>query len=540
MGGTRGHATGPATEEPPCGYSGVSDSPRGNDLKSRSHHWLHALAAACLLATGGPSAAATAPSRTEIPQLVDDGRKALLDENYAKAGELLESVIRSEDFSAADSAVQFRAFLFASLAAAARQDYLSAHEFMMAATQYSQATPEQWMLRARYAAIVEDVADAGASLTAVAELRPAELQKDENQQFTSRVGWQLSRQTALRSQFVALLNALFAARFTLSYGLQPSGLWQELILDALQRQDLARAREVVTRVDDTSSLLAMRIDKRFDALVQAEPARFDLAAAMKRRSEALKAIVAEHPRKLSPLISYDYALMDEGRYQEVLKLTDAALKKVAKAKGKNPPYDDLDESLNWIYNHKASALRSLGKWSEALVVMEKARLESEHGSPNVSQAINLGSHYIDAGQPQKALGVLGDIDWARSMSAYGRMQLQYVRYRAYLQLDDQEEARNVLAYLREHHEDAEDTWLLAMLASGDLDGAAALMISQLHDPQTRASTLRDAQEYRLLPLQPRMEEARARWEKLVTRADVMAAINEVGRREKVPVYDTPH
>lgn len=509
-------------------------------MKSRSNNRLPWLTAAFLMFLGSQAQAATAPSGTEIPQLIDEGRKALLDENYAKASAVLESVIRSEGFAAADSVVQFRAFLFASLAAAARQDYLSGHEFMMAATQYTQATPEQWMLRARYAAIVEDLADAGASLTTVAQLRPAELQKEENQQFASRVAWQLSRKPELRGQFLALLNALFAVRFTVTYGQQPSGLWQELILDALQEQDLARAREVLTRVDATDSLLAMRIDKRFDALVQAEPARFDLGAAMKQRSKTLERVVAENPRKLSPLVSYGYALMDEGRYQDVLTLADAALRKVAKAKDKNPPFDDLDESLSWIYNHKASALRSLGKWSEALGVMEQARLESEHGSPNVSQAINLGFHYLDAGQPQKALEAIGDIDWARSMSGYGRMQLQYVRYRAYLQLGNPAEASSVLAYLREHHEDAEDTWLLAMLDSGDMDGAAALMISQLRDPQTRASALRDAQEYRQLPLQPRMEEARARWEKLVTRADVMAAINEVGRREKVPVYDTPH
>jgi hypothetical protein len=50
--------------------------------------------------------------------------------------------------------------------------------------------------------------------------------------------------------------------------------------------------------------------------------------------------------------------------------------------------------------------------------------------------------------------------------------------------------------------------------------------------------LRDAQEYRPLPLQPRMEDARVRWETLVTRPDVLAAINEVGRREKVPIYES--
>ena len=34
-------------------------------------------------------------------------------------------------------------------------------------------------------------------------------------------------------------------------------------------------------------------------------------------------------------------------------------------------------------------------------------------------------------------------------------------------------------------------------------------------------------------------EALARWEKLVTREDVATAINEVGRREKAPMYNVP-
>ena len=44
---------------------------------------------------------------------------------------------------------------------------------------------------------------------------------------------------------------------------------------------------------------------------------------------------------------------------------------------------------------------------------------------------------------------LDGIDWAHSLSPYGRMQLQYVRYRAHLQLSaNVQEADNVLAYLR--------------------------------------------------------------------------------------------
>jgi hypothetical protein len=500
----------------------------------RANCWLLVL----FLIAGQP-ANAQPPPRAYTIQLIEQGRQALLADQYVEAGKSLEAAIRSEAFAAIDPEAQYRAFVFASLAASGREDYLGAHEFMMAATHFSEATPAQWLLRARYASWVDAWADAGASITKVAQLWPAELQNEDENRFASRVAWQMVRDPASRPQLLALLNALFAANFTVAFAQQPSGLWQELILEALEKEDLARAREIVARVDDTDTLLGMRIDKRFAALMQAEPKRFDLDAAMKHRSKVLEKIVVGNPRKLKAFVAYGYALLDEGRHAEVLERSDAILKKVASSNGKKSlPYDDLDDSLSWVYNHKAAALRALGRWNDALAVMEQGRLKVEDGSNNVSQAINLGFHYNDAGQPAKALQVLDGIDWARSLSPYGRMQLQHVRYRAYLQLGNEAEAGNVLAYLRQHHDDAEDTWLLAMLDSGDMDGAAELMISQLKDPQKRGTALRDAQEYRSLPLQPRMEDARVRWETLVTRPDVLAAINEVGRREKVPIYES--
>ncbi len=330
-------------------------------MKTHLNYWplVLLLAGAPVFSPASAQSAAT-PSRSEVFELIEQGRQALLADKFAESGKLLESAIRSEAFSGIDPTAQYRAFLFASLAASGREDYLGAHEFLIAATQYSDATPAQWLLRARYASWVDAWADAGASLTTVAQLWPAELQKEENNQFASRVGWHISRDPLARTQYLALLNALFAARFTVSFGQQPSGFWQELILEALQHDDLARARELLARVDATDSLLAMRIDKRFDALVQAEPKRFDLDAAMKHRSMLLERIVAANPRKLNAFIAYAYALMDEGRYTEVLKHCDAVLKKVAKAKGKTAPYDDVGEALNWVYNHKAGALRARG------------------------------------------------------------------------------------------------------------------------------------------------------------------------------------
>jgi tetratricopeptide (TPR) repeat protein len=335
------------------------------------------------------------------------------------------------------------------------------------------------------------------------------------------------------------LNALFAADFTLEWGSQPDGLWRDLITDALEKGNLRRAREISKRLQSASTLLHMRVDRRFDSLVRAEPRIFDLPAAIERERKRLAKAAAANPRSLSVRVQYGYALLDAGRFAELLTMTDEVIARTTAAPEGSPPYDDIADELNWIYNHKAAALRALGRWDEALAVMVAGRLEPEKGSVNVSQAINLGSHYVDYARPREALGAIEGIDWAHSLSPYGRMQLQHVRYRAYLQLGDTRQADDVFAYLREHREDAEDTWQAALLDSGDFDGAATLLVARLRDPVQREHALVVVQEYKPLPRLPKQAENLARWEKLVSRADVTAAIGEVGRREKAPMYDVP-
>jgi hypothetical protein len=117
------------------------------------------------------------------------------------------------------------------------------------------------------------------------------------------------------------------------------------------------------------------------------------------------------------------------------------------------------------------------------------------------------------------------------------MQLQYVRFEAYLQLGDRAEAEKVFAYLRENKLDASGTWQDAMLEWGDLDGAAAQYIARLQDPEQRSHALLAAQRFIPVPRLPREAEDIARWQALLDRPDVSVAINQVGRREKVPLFE---
>ena len=284
----------------------------------------------------------------------------------------------------------------------------------------------------------------------------------------------------------------------------------------------------------------MRVDRRFDALVRAEPRAFDLSAAIERERKRLAKLVAANPRSLSVRVQYGYSLLTAGRFAELLKLSDDVIERNAASPEGSPAFDDIPDQLNWIYNHKAASLRALGRWEEALAVMEAGRRTEEEGSVNVSQAINLGWHYVDFGRPQDALEALDGIDWGHSLSPYGRMQLQHVRFRAYLQLANAKEADDVLAYLREHREDAEGTWQLVLVDAGDFDAAAALLIARLRDPAKRYEALGEVQHLRAAAATTETgRRAGALGEARVPRRMSPRRSPKSGGASSAPMYDVP-
>jgi len=478
------------------------------------------------------------PAKRDVFEVIERGRQALLADKYQEAATAIEEALTMDEFLTLERPAQFRVFLFGAFADRGREDYLGAHEFMVLATEFPDANAEHWLMRAQYASLVDAWPDAAIAVTTMAKRWP-EFIADADDQLIGRIAFRANHDGKHKAEKIELLKALFAAKFVLEGGTQPDGLWHDLALDAIDRKDLRRAREISRRIQGATTLLHMRADRRFDALIKAERRTFDLSSAVERECRRLAKISSANPRSLGVRVQYGYALLQAGRFAELQALAEEVIARVADAPSDAAPYDDISDQLNWIYNHKAASLRAMGKWDDALIVMQAGRRQQEDGSLNVSQAINLGWHFVDYGTPQNALDSLEGIDWARSLSPYGRMQLQHVRYRAYLQLGNSREADNVFAYLREHHEDAEDTWQLALLDAGDFDGAAALLIARLRDPEKRYEALGEVQEYLPLPRLPKQAEELARWEKLVTRDDVAAAIKEVGRREKAPLYDVP-
>jgi len=518
----------------------------GGPNYSRVHYWRNRLAilATILLTCAAPGAQALDAKKeknaagvqaADVYDVIERARKALAAEQYAEAGKAIDSVLQMPAFAELPGSDQFRVFMIAAFAAQGAQDYLGAHEFLSIATEFPDATANAWRMRVSLATFVDDWTDAGSALTTLAKRWPDALAKLDDHT-VARIAAKMHDNPKLAADRLELLKALFSARFTYRWDTQPSALWRDLALDALQRKDLARAREIQQRITSALTLVSMRADRRYDELLRAEPKAFDVAAAANAECRRLRRVVDDHPRDLDPVVQYLYALFIVGGYKEMLTLTDKVLARNSAATTDKPVFDDVADQLNWIYDLRAQALMRLGRWNEGLSVQKAGREQRETSSDKVSQAINLGFTFNAMGRPDDALKSLEGIDWANSLSGYGRMQLQQVRLRANLQLGKRAEAEEIYAYLREHRADAPDAWLDTLLDWGETDEAAAQYIESLRDPEKRADALYKAQNFRESPQLPKVAAEHARWQAFLARPDVAAAIREVGRREKQPVY----
>jgi len=498
------------------------------------------LAAVLWLGPGAPPArgaepASSAPALLALREKLRSAGHALDAKDYTTASQALNEILDDDAFQDLSSGERYAAVVFATFSAVGRNDPLAAHGFAIAATSFREAGAEVWRMRAGLAIQLEEWKDAAVSLTTLANQWPTELTLFDPKSI-DYVASAMDDDPQLLDARLDLIGALYTARYTVDFGFQPSYLWSDLAAAQLERRQLGLAQQILQRIDEPQVLARMRIDRRFDPLVKANPAAFDVTAVAKTRCTQIRKVVREHPHDLQPLIEYMYAQYATGEFKENLRLADQTLKAVIHAPKKKPPFDDVAEKLNWIYDIKAQSLRALGRFDESLLVQQQASALGASGGDKVSQAINLGFLFNEHGRPDEALKAIEGIDWGASLSSYGRMQLQHVRLRAYLQQGKRDEAETVLAYMRKNQKDAADNWQTALLDWGDTDAAAALFIARLQDPQQRSDALWSAQVFPQLPALPQMEQENARWEALMARKDVLAAIDAVGRREKIPLH----
>jgi len=310
-----------------------------------------------------------------------------------------------------------------------------------------------------------------------------------------------------------------------SLGGDGSALWSEWALILLEDGKTTDAARVAKRITRPDVLFRLRLDKRFDPITTSDVKAFDVDGAAVAVLEGHRAAYAAHPEddELAYEIIQDLRLLN--RLDEALSVADKTL---AKSEVKD---DRGQDYRNWIEDRRAMVLGDLDRVEEALAIEQRAAERSEHGSPNVSQRINLAGLLSSVGKHEEALGMLAPFEKGLSASPYGNMWVAAERACAAGALGRSAIATKALAFTAAHAADNKGARLKAQLCANDLSGARATVMGWLASPTERQYALVQLSRFAATPLPPFQAELARRFEIVRSDPAVVAAVDKVGRTE---------
>lgn len=459
-------------------------------------------------------------------QRIAEAHQLYSGEKHAEASTLLNTLLTDPLFASLGKAEQRVVLSEAAWSHAMSGDLPRASRLYARTNALGFHDPDDWLRTALVELDLQRFDNAALALKELVERHPSLLPNVDPQ-----IPPRIIRATAPDSDArLALLQALFDANWRDPSGAE-SSFWYFLALQRVLRGEPEQARGPLARISDPTSLVRLRSDRRFDALVNRNVWRTNVASATQRQVDALRDDVQARPANLDARIQLGYALLTNNQPQALLELVDAALDRIATASPDAPPFEDM-HNQPWLLDHRMRALRRLGRHEEALAEARRGSQLREDGQPNVSQALNLGTVLCAMKRPREALDAIRTVG---EMSGYGRTVQATIRHCAAVQLGDAATAQRELTYLRKHQADGERNYLKALLIGGDQDTAAAYLIGMLQSEQARGEALEWMQGYTHLNPFPLDIEFLAARDILLARKDVRAALDAVGRIENYPI-----
>jgi tetratricopeptide (TPR) repeat protein len=488
------------------------------------------LAALCLTCWSFAAAADVARERAALEDAYNLSKDDHADLKALSAK--LDAVIADKSFAELDDGERHDAYILAGAVRYDLGDYTGAEPLIERATAMKDAGHFDWHLLVENAFRLQNLPQAAAGMTALARNWPDQM--DFNDHAIFQVTRELRAKPDMKAQAEALENALFDMQWKPSDEFSDAdAIWLSLLTARVEHGDVEGAKRVAALLEDPTSAIALNADKRFDAIVAADPDRFDVMKQFDLTLARERARAAAAPDKLEGINTVAGLLTRLGRPQEALALIEDALARDAK----DPKtFRDRDDQINWAQDQLSSIMLALGRSDEAIAALEKGAALKEHGAINVSQAINLGGVYYAHGRPADTLKAVAALSFS-DVSGYGRMALQEVRACAYELLGDRKGLAEPLAYVKAHVRDGSGPFIRTMLCVGDEDALAAEVIAQLADPERRASMLSLLQDY---PPDPQASETDRKlheaWLAMRRRGDVIAAVAKAGRIASYPIY----
>jgi tetratricopeptide (TPR) repeat protein len=468
-------------------------------------------------------------------QQVDDAMKLVADKNWPQALMALQSISEAKSFTSLSDDTQYRVLKTASNTALYHGTPELAHQYSVRLVSMRQADFDDWQDRVRAAGKLNDKVDGISSLTVMVLRWPDRFAPSSDSASLNGYVRQVIKLAPQRPRVSVfpLLMALYNAHWKLDWGIEPSDAWRDLALLLAQNGRFAEAVDVAHHVNDVYDLIAMRADRRFDAVVAAIPAQFDIQAAANRGLLDFQDATERSPQSLELRIGVIRSLIRLRRYEAALAASDSILSDIKSTNYPERLYSDFSDTAPWFLHTRAIALERLGRWDEAISQLSVASLMTGKKYGNVDQLLALAGDYCGLGRPNDALATINRI--SAKTSAAGQMLLEVEQLDAAVQLGDSKRASRSLEYLKSHRTDRPPMYLMALIEMNQLDGAAQELIRQLRDENERREALLGAQDFPLHPLAARDMRLEAERRALISRPDVRRAIDKVGRVESYPL-----
>ena len=464
------------------------------------------------------------PEAAALTQQLASAMKLVNDKDWPRALAALRAVVDARAFRSLSRDVQYRALAAAGRVATYHGPAKLGYEYLGRLVAMPQSNYDDWLERLRAAEKLDHSADTVSTLTVMMQRWP-DRSGQLNPDYIMKV---VNEARGLPNDRAwSLLQALFAAHWKLKWGIEASAAWRDLTLLLLEKGRISDAVNVSAHVTDVYVLVAMRADRRFDVIVAASPAQFDIEAATEREFQALQEAAEKSPQSLALKSWVIDSLLRQQHYEAALAAADSVLSDIRSTNYPEKLFEDYADRESWFLNLRSIALQRVGRWDEALAQLAAASLLPEQFGGNVDQLINLG--YLDCalGRPRDALAAIGSV--VERTSPYGAMQKQAVILDAAVQLADAKQIERSLQYLHMHREDAPDIYEDALVIANQLRRAAHVLVAQLLDTSERQDALLSIQAFAPTPGTPRDMEIDARRRAVILRPDVQAATKKVGR-----------
>ncbi len=489
-------------------------------------------------ATADTSPLASDPTGVDAERnALKDGVEATRNSDSGRGLAILKDVMAAPEFAQLSEDEQHTALLFAGLDSLDAADFKAAEDLLKKASLMPEAQGVDWHERFIASYSNSDMADAALCLETIAARWPATLTKVKDRA-VSRMIRDIRKLSDGKDRQFDLISALDDAHWApQDPATDVSQVWRDFVRDLLAKGAVKRAQTAAEDVRNPYILISMKVDHRFDPIVQSAPDRFVVATAMSRYLDDLHGKMTAHPSSLKVVNQLAFALSWEGRPDEALKLVDDALLKALPPDGSKSSFADAEDQVIWTMNARSRALVLLGRPDEAAAQLERAARRPENGAVNVSQAINLGHLYAHMGRPADAIAAVADVA-PRNVSPYGLLAAEEVRALAYAQTGDTAALAKSIALARTKVDELPDVLADMLFFANDLDGVAKLYIQGLSDPDRRSDVLLELQDWRKPPPLSAFDvELAHRMDAVRNRADIRAAVAKFGHIETFALYE---